>query len=118
MAFDWNLYISLGRNLCATNDEENIRAGLSRAYYGLYNKLRIYKALTTKWRPHKDLIDKLLLAENFDEEEDLSKLLSDLKVIREEVDYNGFVKIDARYSERFWLKLDAALEIFDNNTGH
>ncbi|PWV53515.1 hypothetical protein [Chitinophaga sp. S165] len=115
MSFDWDLYIKLGKKLCTTNNEEEVRAGISRAYYGLYNKLRIYKGLTTKFRPHKELIDKLLLAEEFDEEEDLSKLLQDLKECREQVDYDGIKRIDSQYSNRFWMKLEEALQIFNQN---
>ena len=115
MAFDWNQYIDVGRELCSKKEQKYIRAGISRAYYGLYNKLRLHKGLTTRYRPHKELIDKLLLAEIFEEEADLSFYLQQLKKFREESDYDGIQVVDERYSKDFWLRFDTALEIFEKN---
>jgi len=115
MNFDWNKYIQLGKELGQGDKPEYLRAAISRAYYGLYNRLRIYKHLTTKYRPHKELIDKLALAKEFEEEREISGLLQDLKKFREEADYDGIKNIDKRYAKEFWTKFDQALELFENN---
>jgi hypothetical protein len=47
MPFDWNEYITLGKELAKNNDPASLRAGISRGYYGIYNLLRINVGLTT-----------------------------------------------------------------------
>lgn len=115
-SFNWMLFVILGRTLAETTREEDIRAGISRAYYGLYNRIRIYEGLTTKYRPHQELFDKLNKADNFDEEPRLAGLLKKLKSFREEVDYDGITKVDEAYAREFWRNLHEALELFERNT--
>lgn len=115
MPFDWNEYIKLGRELSKENDPACLRAGISRAYYGIYNLLRINVGHTTRYKPHKDLIDKLAAAEKYDDQAQLSKLLEDLKQNREEADYDGILNIDQRYSSKFWIRLDKALQLYTDN---
>jgi len=114
--FDWMLYIYLGKTLGTEAKEEAIRTHISRAYYGLYNRLRIYKGLTTRYRPHQELIEKLKEANDFDDEKELAKLLSDMRKFRVDADYNGIIEIDEKYARAFWEKLDKAIRLFEKNT--
>ena len=115
MPFDWNKYIELGRSLSSKEEPEYMRAGISRAYYGIYNLLRIEVGITTRYKPHKELIEKLAKAEKYDDQTQLSKLLEDLKQDREKADYDGIHLIDKRYSTKFWIRLDKALELYTDN---
>jgi len=77
--------------------------------------LKINVDHTTKYRPHKDLIDKLAAAEKYDDQAQLSKLLEDLKQGREEADYDGILNIDQTYSSKFWIRLEKALRFYTDN---
>lgn len=70
---------------------------------------------TTKYNPHKALMDKLAEQRNFDDELELSKILQDLKELREKADYDGILPVDQSFVRRFMLRLEDAIEIYENN---
>lgn len=119
MMFDWIKFVMLARILLDSNDEEYIRSGISRYYYGAFGVIRRY-LINVKGKyylksqssdVHKDIIDELRLSRDTTENK-LSELFNKLRKARNEADYDG--ELDINYFKKFLKDNDKDLEIISD----
>ncbi len=95
MPFDWSGFISIAENLCDTkNDQASLRTSVSRAYYGVFGKVKIYCLAKYNLRDsfadgiHQKIIGTLKESAN-NQEYSLGNTLSQLRGSRNDADYNS-----------------------------
>jgi len=112
MSFDWVKFIKLAENLHLQNTEECFRTAISRAYFGIFCLIRNYKGYKEYTKPdiHSKVIRSLKTSGDPNEQE-IGKLIDDLRRQRNLADYNENIKINKRISERCILKANKILEM-------
>lgn len=112
MSFSWKKYFKLAEELNKNTEESYKRSAISRAYYSVYNLIRIrvnYSGRGQIDSSHKRLIENLKMPSdvyiiNLDlDEEDIQMIADELDFLRNErnrADYNGTEAIDNRTSTR------------------
>jgi uncharacterized protein (UPF0332 family) len=111
MSFDWSKYHDLACGLAGKDNEENWRSAISRAYYAVFNKLRIKAGYNTSraFASHQTFIKNLIQTEDyiFDafvdiEEDDLVYIGNQLEALRKDrnqADYDGTTSFDKRRAQ-------------------
>lgn len=113
MSFAWKEYFKLAEKLNESSEESYKRSAISRAYYSVFNLIRLKVGYNTRRQAaelsHKKLIDMLKIPTDKHiidldlEEEDIQVIADELDFLRKErntADYNGTVEIKARESNR------------------
>jgi len=118
MSFDWKDYIKLAKKLYDESNKDSIeeaynRAVISRSYYGIFCISRIKAGLESYKRSdvHKKVID-YYKNSNKPEEQEVGRLLGDLKSMRIEADYCRNTNIDKGLAEIAISKVNKVLSIF------
>jgi uncharacterized protein (UPF0332 family) len=113
MSFDWAKYIELADILHNKKTEESYRSAISRAYYGVFCLSRNIKGFKRykKSNVHLKVIEVLRKSSNSNERL-IGKLLDNLRIKRNNADYNDDKEIDEKISERSLLKAKKILEYF------
>jgi len=118
MSFDWKDYIKLAKKLYDESNKDSIeeaynRAVISRSYYGIFCISRIKAGLEFYKRSdvHKKVID-YYKNSNKPEEQEVGKLLKDLKSMRIEADYYRNTNIDKGWAKIAISKVNEVLSIF------
>ncbi len=100
MPFDWENFISLADQLVNRSDadEAAYRSAISRAYYGVFGKIKIYVSATHKIKQspgdaiHQKIIETLKQSED-SQEFSLGNSLSQLRASRNEADYDSHTNV-------------------------
>ncbi len=123
MAFNWRDYLHLAEDLCKQNTEAHYRSAISRAYYAVFNILKI-KAGYSKADGsfHQDFISLLKIADD----DIVDKLnisagnlttigvyLDDLRKERNFADYDGLQRFDEVRALQNINKVKAIFEIYE-----
>jgi len=118
MSFDWKDYIKLAKKLYDESNKDSIeeaynRAVISRSYYGIFCISRIKAGLESYKRSdvHKKVID-YYKNSNKPEEQEVGRLLGDLKSMRIEADYCRNTNIDKGWAEIAISEVNKVLSIF------
>lgn len=125
MSFDWRTYFDLANDLIKLKTETAYRAAISRAYYSVYNILRVRANYVNRngTSSHKDFInslknpgDDLYDAFLFEDRDDLVYIgnqLDDLRKARNEADYNGIVTVLRTDCTRAIDKVECIFDMLD-----
>ncbi len=111
MSFYWKEYFKLAEKLNESSEESYKRSAISRAYYSVFNLIRLKVGYNTRRQAaelsHKNLIDMLkmpieeiIIALDL-EEEDIQTIADELDFLRKErntADYDGTAEINSRKS--------------------
>ncbi|MBQ6345526.1 MAG: hypothetical protein IJI96_05370 [Methanobrevibacter sp.] len=98
--FDWMKFVILALVLLNSDDEEYVRSGISRYYYGVFGIIRRY-LINVKGKyylksqssdVHKNIFIELQSSDDTTENE-ISDLFNKLRKVRNEADYNAEVNI-------------------------
>ena len=98
--FDWMKFVILALVLLNSDDEEYVRSGISRYYYGVFGIIRRY-LINVKGKyylksqssdVHKNIFIELQSSDDTTENE-ISDLFNKLRKVRSEADYNAEVNI-------------------------
>lgn len=122
MSFSWKEYFKLAEELNKNTGEAHKRSAISRAYYAVFNFIRLKVGYNTRSQAaelsHKKLIDSLktpsdeyIIVLDLDEE-DIQTIAHELDFLRKErnkADYDGTVTINNKDSTR---SIERAKEIF------
>jgi len=113
MSFSWKEYFKLAEELNKNTEESYKRSAVSRAYYAVFNLIRLKVGYNTRSQAaelsHKNLIDALKMPSDqyiitLDlEEEDIQTIADELDFLRKErntADYDGTVSITSQKSNR------------------
>ena len=119
MIFNWRDYLRLAEDLCKQDTEAHYRTAISRAYYAIFNILKIkadhrkvegafHKEFISLLRnPDDRIIDKLNISAN-----ELREIGANLDVLRRErniADYDGLQRFD---KERALQNIETVKAIF------
>ncbi len=123
MVFNWRDYLRLAEDLCKQNTETHYRSAISRAYYAVFNILKIkagYRKADGSF--HQDFISLLKIADD----DIVDKLnisagnlttigvyLDDLRKERNFADYNGLQRFDEVRALQNINKAKAIFEIYE-----
>jgi uncharacterized protein (UPF0332 family) len=112
MSFDWVKFIELAENLHLQKTEECFRTAVSRAYFGIFCIIRNYIGCKEHTKPdvHSKVIASLKTSEDPNEQE-IGKMIDELRRLRNLADYNEDIKIDEEISKRCILKANEILRM-------
>ena len=128
--FDWMKFVILALVLLNSDDEEYVRSGISRYYYGVFGIIRRY-LINVKGKyylksqssdVHKNIFIELQSSDDATENE-ISDLFNKLRKARNEADYNGevnivhFKKFLKDYNKDLEIITDA-IEYFENHPNY
>ncbi len=124
MKFNWRDYLTIAYELCEKNNTEaHFRIAISRAYYAVFNILRLKAGYHNKKDvSHQDFISELKLLNDkvvmkLDIEENKIQFIgSELDALRKEqnfADYDGLERFDRGRTNTNLEKATAILELFD-----
>jgi len=124
MGFDWRSYLTLATILSKENSQENHRCAISRAYYAVYNILRIRANYqnTQAISSHRTFIDSLKNPSDdlfnrfpFEGKSDLIfHSLEYLRLARNEADYDGTILIRKNDCDSIISKAESIFEMLDD----
>ncbi|AZI27035.1 hypothetical protein EA772_17475 [Pedobacter sp. G11] len=107
MAFDWIKYLIVAENLKSSGTEESCRSGISRAYYAVFGRAKIFcinqSIVKTKDlndnrnKIHSFLINSLVESDH-PELFEIGKNIETLRVRRNDADYNADCKESGKIS--------------------
>lgn len=126
MSFDWRDYLELSRLLVVNNNEASFRSAISRAYYAVFNVLRIHAGYNTRGGQdfsHATFIQQLVSANDdiiqklpFHETSDLTHIgneLNELRRLRNSCDYDGTTPPTPKIAQDCIEKVEAIFELLD-----
>ena len=125
MSFSWRTYLDLANELVSFESESHYRAAISRAYYSVYNVLRIRAGYSNRdpKSNHKNFInslknptDKLYYKFSFQERSDLVMIGNELDYLREgrnEADYDSSIIIKKSKCILLIKKVERIFEMLD-----
>lgn len=123
MAFNWRAYLRLAEDLCKQNTEVHYRAAVSRAYYAIFNILKIkagYRKADGSF--HQDFISLLKIADDnivdklnisADNLRDIGIDLDTLRKERNFADYDGLQRFDEERASQNIEKVKAIFQIYE-----
>lgn len=108
MMFNWLNYIFLAKVLIDRNDEASLRSAISRLYYGFFGIVRRYlinvknKYYLSKIKSdvHYDVYRELKRSNNPTEKE-IAEILNNLRVVRNNADYDDKEEYDLNFFKDF-----------------
>lgn len=112
-------FVVLALALLDNDDEEYVRSGISRYYYGVFGVIRRYLInvegkyylKSQSSNVHKNIFDELRLSNDTTEKE-ISEFFNKLRRIRNEADYDG--GLDISHFKKFLKDNDNDLKIITN----
>lgn len=124
MNFNWRNYLTIAYELCEQNNTEaHFRIAISRAYYAVFNVLRLKAGYHNKKDvSHQDFIaalkipnDRLIVGLNIEEENIyiIGVKLDNLRKERNFADYDGLERFDQNRTAKSLEKAKEILEFFD-----
>ncbi len=123
MKFNWRDYLRLAEDLCKQDTEAHYRTAISRAYYAIFNVLKIkanYKKVDGAFHqnfinelrnPDDKMLDKLNISFT-----DLVAIGGSLDVLRRErnvADYDGLQRFDEKRATENIAKVKAIFQIYE-----
>ncbi len=123
MAFNWRDYLRLAENLCEQNTEAHYRTAVSRAYYAIFNILKIkagYRKADGSF--HQDFISLIKIADdNIVDKLNISAsnlttigiYLDSLRKERNFADYDGLQRFDEVRASQNLEKVKAIFQIYE-----
>ncbi len=124
MAFNWRDYLRLAEDLCEKSTEAHYRTAVSRAYYAIFNILKIkagYRKSDGSF--HQDFINTLKIADDNIVDKlnisagNLRDIGFDLDTLRKErnfADYDGLQRFDEVRALQNINKVKAIFEIYED----
>jgi uncharacterized protein (UPF0332 family) len=109
MAFNFDLFETVARELSKNPCEENIRVSISRAYYCLFHRAkRLVGDANIGFGTHEKVISSIRNNKDIKKNFQISKQLEDFKQDRTYADYKSHppIKFDTVYLDRFWSRFD------------
>lgn len=125
MSFDWRTYLDLAKSLINSETETSYRAAISRAYYSVYNILRVRaNYVSRKGRSsHQDFIKSLqnpsddlydaFLFEDIDDLVYIGNELDYLRKARNDADYDGAITVQRVDCRRAIDKVECIFDMLD-----
>ncbi len=125
MSFSWRTYLDVAIDLKNQNSEACYRSAISRAYYAVYNVLRIRAGYTNRQAEsnHRNLIsllktppDELYFRFPFEDKDDLVFIANEsdyLRNNRNKADYNGLDSIGENDCTNSIEKVELIFEMLD-----
>ncbi len=124
MNFNWRNYLTIAYELCEQNNTEaHFRIAISRAYYAVFNILRLKAGYHNKKDvSHQDFIaelkipnNRLIVSLNIEEENIciIGVKLDNLRKERNFADYDGLERFDKKRTIKSLEKAKEILEFFD-----
>lgn len=128
--FDWMKFVILASILLKSDEEEYIRAGISRYYYGIFGIIRRY-LINVKHNyylnhksgeVHYEILEELRLSDDITEKE-ISKFFNKLRKVRNQADYDDNLDIDhfkkfLKNNENNFEVIVNAIEYFKNHPNY
>lgn len=124
---NWRTYLTVAQQSINQNDEAFFRTAVSRAYYAVFNSLRLKAGYNTKTEQvefsHQKFIealkngeDKIVRNLNLDEDTIaiIGEKLNDLRRQRNEADYNGLIHINQKNAKQALQIAEFILQLIDN----
>jgi uncharacterized protein (UPF0332 family) len=118
MAFPYNEYLDLAKELSKTDKPAYLRSAISRAYYAVYIRACFVAGENNQNErsSHKDTIKKFTSHED-DEAQELGEILQDLRKNRNQADYDGFYNVDLKKVNFYIEKSEAAMQLLEDIDG-
>lgn len=129
MAFEWSKFLTIAENLSKNSSEEYIRSSISRAYYSVFNILRLKAEQNTRREQEshivlietlKDLKNDIELKEGFKhlEDEEIRSIghdLKDFRDLRNRADYDGISNISQQDATEICEKVKFIFKLLNSD---
>jgi uncharacterized protein (UPF0332 family) len=124
MSFDWREYLELAEELSERSEEACWRSAISRAYYSAFKEFSLLSGLSFRGEnSHKKLTDEFKnpdesLSENLELPSNqimtIGSILNELRMKRNEADYQGSVEITAQDAKSAINKVKLSFRMLDS----